>query len=776
MKKLSPLAKKILIGIALLFAIILFSIPWIVEYYLEKNDVEWLGREVEVADIDINLFTGKVGVYNAFLFEEDGTTPFLRFESFEANIRMLSFLSGIFELEYVTVSNSLLRIVQTGESFNFDDLAKPGESESTGEDDEAGDPPRYIINEILLTGGAFEYIDNNLSSSILIDRIRLEIPRVSYDYPGLDFILAGTQREGGELGFDGSVNWGESNFAMNGEIADWQLRPYKNYLNSYLAIQDFAGLYNLQLNIAGKYADEKSIAASAYSTLDKFLLVDNNSDSLITWKRAEIFVDSVNTEERLYDMGTATLDAPHILFKYFKEGDSFSGLLLDTTSAQVLDTVSVAQQEIVFQNPFQYISEYIYYLIDEEVLTTYGADSMVIHKGRVDFLDYSHLEDAQITLENLNILIPEVSPEDSTLSMLINSRINKTGKFKGDMTLYRAGLSNMGINMELSDFYLTSFDPYSRHYTAHPMWEGVMNMKSSTTIRDYQVQSMNEIDILDVKVGNKLDIESEYKIPLRFAVGLLKDVNGDIRLEVPIEGDLHDPEYKLGKVILKVIMNLFAKAVASPYNLLARAFDADEDDLKSIKFGNDQDSLANPQIKTMDLTARVLERKSDLKVLLEYVFNEKEEKEIIALQYAKEKYLQQAPDSIRGLGRDQVSNRDSLFVLYLEDKVGGLGQRSVQAMCIELIGESMLDERVAYIRESQWNLVSEYLYQEKGVSPERAEMKETEDEGLMSVYLQPTFLIKYDVRDSIPDGVLEENRPAESTVPGDSVVVNPTGN
>jgi hypothetical protein len=71
--------------------------------------------------------------------------------------------------------------------------------------------------------------------------------------------------------------------------------------------------------------------------------------------------------------------------------------------------------------------------------------------------------------------------------------------------------------------------------------------------------------------------------------------------------------------------------------------------------------------------------------------------------------------------------------------------------------------------------VSEYLYQQKGVNPDRAEMRESEDEDLKSVYLQPTFLIKYDVRDSIPGGASASDYPAESTAAGDSVAVNPSG-
>jgi len=45
-----------------------------------------------------------------------------------------------------------------------------------------------------------------------------------------------------------------------------------------------------------------------------------------------------------------------------------------------------------------------------------------------------------------------------------------------------------------------------------------------------------------------------------------------IQIDVPVEGSLDDPKFRLGRLIRRALVNVFTKLVASPFTLLARAF------------------------------------------------------------------------------------------------------------------------------------------------------------------------------------------------------------
>jgi hypothetical protein len=767
MIRIKPVIKYLLLGTLVLVILILWSLPLLAEYLIEKNDTEWFGREVEVADIDLNLFTGKMVLYEGTFYEQDGVTPFVSFGLLETNVEMTQLINSVYSLEYLLIQKPFVRIAQSGAQFNFDDLIT-GEADSIPA--EESEPVKYRIQNVTLTEGSFSYEDTILPSLLQLERINISIPMISDEFPGVTYAGQIFQKGGGEVTIDGAFNWQDEAFSAVFDMNAWELTPYQNYLNSYLNIKYFGGELSLKGTLGGSYSESQHLASSGVATLSNFILVDAQADSLIRFKNLIVHVDTVNTQNQIYSLGTSLLEKPEILFKYFENGDNFTNLYLDTTTDVTIDTMRVVEEEIVFENPFQYITDYISYFFDEQMLYAFEADSVLVSEGKLVFQDYSHLEDALVVLDNIRLQMKKVTKTDSALVLDFTSRVNQSGELLGDLSFQRSDLSNYAMNFDVQNFYVSAFDPYSKHYTAHPMWEGALNLTSKTSVINDYITSDNRLLIVQPQVGKKLDINAEYNIPLRFAFGLLKDVEGNIDLKFPIEGDLNDPEYKLGKVVIKVLLNLLSKAVASPYNLLARALDADEEDLKAIRFEHDQDSLDRAQFKSMDLLVRVLENKEDLVASLEYAMDEKKEKDEIALTFAKKQFWNDLPDSVRMSVYDapsSVGNRDSLFVNYLDQKVGGLGSRSIAQMAMSLMGEEVLQQRIDYLKERHLGLVRSYLYEEKAMDSTRVKIKNSEDPEKIAAIVRPTFFILYDA------GNYEQEEQYSSTTPPGELLLSP---
>ena len=52
----------------------------------------------------------------------------------------------------------------------------------------------------------------------------------------------------------------------------------------------------------------------------------------------------------------------------------------------------------------------------------------------------------------------------------------------------------------------------------------------------------------------------------------MKDREGKIILDVPIEGSLDDPKFRIGKVVARAIVNILEKVATSPFSLLGAVF------------------------------------------------------------------------------------------------------------------------------------------------------------------------------------------------------------
>lgn len=61
-------------------------------------------------------------------------------------------------------------------------------------------------------------------------------------------------------------------------------------------------------------------------------------------------------------------------------------------------------------------------------------------------------------------------------------------------------------------------------------------------------------------------------LPVKLATSLLKDVDGVIDLNVPVNGTLDDPKFRIGPIVWQIIKNILVKAVTAPFRLLGSLF------------------------------------------------------------------------------------------------------------------------------------------------------------------------------------------------------------
>jgi len=114
----------------------------------------------------------------------------------------------------------------------------------------------------------------------------------------------------------------------------------------------------------------------------------------------------------------------------------------------------------------------------------------------------------------------------------------------------------------------------------------------------------------DEKVASK----DATKLPVRLAVSLLKDKDGVIDLDLPIEGSLDDPKFRIGKVIWKVLGNLIAKAATAPFALLGKLLGGKGEEYASVDFADGLATLDDAGRKKLDTLAKALHDRPALKL------------------------------------------------------------------------------------------------------------------------------------------------------------------
>ena len=68
--------------------------------------------------------------------------------------------------------------------------------------------------------------------------------------------------------------------------------------------------------------------------------------------------------------------------------------------------------------------------------------------------------------------------------------------------------------------------------------------------------------------GEKVNSPDATHLPVRLAVAIMKDRDGKIVLDVPVNSNLADPRLRIGKVVTRAIVNILEKVATSPFSLL----------------------------------------------------------------------------------------------------------------------------------------------------------------------------------------------------------------
>jgi hypothetical protein len=169
------------------------------------------------------------------------------------------------------------------------------------------------------------------------------------------------------------------------------------------------------------------------------------------------------------------------------------------------------------------------------------------------------------------------SAADSTAAVDLRGEVNDAplnisgsiNPIKGDLFVdLKAGVHGME---------LAPLSPYSDKYVGYGIERGKLSFDVAYKLEHRQLNAENRLVLDQLTFGDKVESPTATTLPVQLAVALLKDRNGVIDVNLPIGGSLDDPQFSVGGVIVKVIVNLVTKAVTAPFALLGSLFGGGEE-------------------------------------------------------------------------------------------------------------------------------------------------------------------------------------------------------
>lgn len=188
--------------------------------------------------------------------------------------------------------------------------------------------------------------------------------------------------------------------------------------------------------------------------------------------------------------------------------------------------------------------------------------------SQIHFIDESvqpHFELAlaplSFTVEHLDSQVP-----DSKTLLNFNASLAKGNRVtvKGWLTPF-AGHYNADIKTDIKALDLVFVSPYANEAIGYLVRSGRLNAQTAIKVHDDKLEADNRFEFqrLNLTAGSndaRVTSSNSIGIPLGAALALMKDGDGNIKLDVPIKGNLKDPEFKLGPAIRSAATEAVKKA------------------------------------------------------------------------------------------------------------------------------------------------------------------------------------------------------------------------
>jgi len=384
--------------------------------------------------------------------------------------------------------------------------------------------------------------------------------------------------------------------SLNGDlkIKEFTLVPYKNY------IKDFINL---------------DIKSTHINTNASFKITDSTQKINADLTLSDVSLYHAISKEQLLDFDT--LDIKKI--DYTNNNLIIDKIILDTFTTQfkIKKDTTTNMDNLVVTNTTDDKEKSQSKSEDTPSSFEYYIKSLELKNGEALYSDHQLPLNFDTNIHTLRAKVEDLSSKNEESSIVLKGVVEKYGvaniKAKSILANFKEK-TDVTVNFENLD--VRSFSPYSGKFIGQKIQDGRLWLKLDYQIKDAQLMSTNNIKLKDLTLGEDVESPDAMSLPVGLAIALLEDSDGLIDVDVPITGDMQNPEFELSGVIWKTLGNIITNVVTAPFSFLGSLLGLDSDELGKIEFHFASAKIHPPQKEKLDQLIGVLQQKEALIITL----------------------------------------------------------------------------------------------------------------------------------------------------------------
>ena len=605
----------LILTVIVLVALVLCLSGTISRLYIQRHSKELIGREVTIGSLGINPFTAGIRAKDVHILEKDGKNDFLSLSSLEGNINLRPITHRVLKVKRLHADSLFVNIEQNGSAFSFDDIV---EKISYWLDEDSKDSGwKMDLRNIALSGGKISYSDRQLGSRFTFSKISLDIPKVNLDGKNTDVGTVLTFDQGGQMECRLSYNPDRSRYTLMLKIKDIATDRITPYLQQFLNIRRCKGTVSGTLEIKGKtqHITDADIKGSLHA--ENLKVVDSRRKAVFSAESLDAGIRNFNLAKGIAHLHKLVINGPQTYYEILTDStDNFSTLLKNDD--QTFEDSNPSVRLVI--------------------------DSLKIKDGKVEFKDYTLKESFSYRISEIGLECDNFCLD--RMNILTGSAVaSKAGKIDFEWTTDFVKMENVYLDITASNINVRDFSPYSKYYVGNRIEGGTMRVESHNTIIGNHIEASNRIEIYKPKVsGRSKWSEPVYEVPVRLGVYALTNKKGMLKINLPVKGNLDNPDFSYRKTLFKALFNTFSKVGVAPMRAIGNLLGKDED-LDRISIDMSSEDFSTKEYGKLALIAEAMKEKDGFHYTFAQRFNlrkamRKEDRDkILALAEARNENL-----------------------------------------------------------------------------------------------------------------------------------------
>ncbi|MEH6565598.1 MAG: DUF748 domain-containing protein [Halopseudomonas sp.] len=509
--------------------------------------------------------------------------------------------------------------------------------------DKPATPWQLVIKQIALQDYQLHLLDRVPEPEVALELGPLNLSISDFDSLGeqpFNLSLDTGLNNNGQLSAAGQVTLKPLSADLQVVTSNIDLRLARPYFEPLVRIQLRSGQAHAGLKVALAGVSPLQLAVTGDAQVSQLHVVDaERQRDLLKWQQLQltgIAYGSNNLAIQQID-----LQQPYARFIINEDlNTNFSGLLVEQPSKP-------AAPDAQASNPLG---------------VRIGGISL--QDGSANFADFSLRPNFATAIAQLNGNIGTLDNQSTRpASVDVTGKVDRYApvSIKGKLTPFDP-LNSLDIATSFRNLELTTLTPYSGKFAGYRIRKGRLNLDLHYRIEQGQLNADNKVLLEGLQLGEKVDSPDAVDLPVRLAVALLKDTRGNIDIQLPVTGNLNDPQFSVMPIVWQTLRNLVVRAVQAPFKFIAGLVGGSEQDLSEVGFAPGTSELDGDAQSALTTLAAALKERPVLTLEIEGMSSAQADGPMLATERLNREYQQIQFKSLQAMGEDVPTTPDLLEI------------------------------------------------------------------------------------------------------------------